>query len=382
MVDEFNVGAEPSSISTTDIQDVSSANPKGLNDATGSYPTTIPEHSSFLIFFDCSGHYSTWGYYSYERSDHLGWVTGSEVSYHNVAGITLNGTAPTPFHVDVTDNGLCMVEDGNIAEATSSIGVDNMWYKVPSSSSIGSSDVESGLSPGLYKLVNTNGCEEVSLVFSIHQKAPLVNAGPNKMFCSSGPPSIGSLDPLPTTATYSWAPTTVLCSNCTTTTATAAGSYTITASEGGCTSTDIVSISLPSGTSDVMIRDSEEDIGSEPNTESAAALGSYFWLSNDIWVRNTNDDEPYHQDPTHVTNCTSAVNSNYIYVRLTNRTCEAIDDGVLDLYYTKGSTGLEWSDNWINYTCDEVTSRLVSTLWTVAISLIILRESIYRQIQR
>jgi hypothetical protein len=102
---------------------------------------------------------------------------------------------------------------------------------------------------------------------------------------------------------------------------------------------------------DLYIADDNMDIGNEPNTESAT-----FYLSPDIWVRNSQDvlggdgrytqaDDPNrHQNP-------EAGQANYVYVRIRNIGCEATtaSDVDLRLYYSKASTGLNWPTNWVNY---------------------------------
>ena len=65
---------------------------------------------------------------------------------------------------------------------------------------------------------------------------------------------------------------------------------------------------------DLLIRDSRDDKGEEPNNET-----QYMWTSNDIFIRNQNDGKliPVHQNPVY-----DAVNPNYVYVRVTNLGCQ------------------------------------------------------------
>ena len=68
------------------------------------------------------------------------------------------------------------------------------------------------------------------------------------------------------------------------------------------------------------------------------------WQSDDIWVRNQDDGNliETHQNPLY-----NALSPNYVYVRVTNNSCETssgTDD--LKLYWAKASTALYWPDHW------------------------------------
>lgn len=67
---------------------------------------------------------------------------------------------------------------------------------------------------------------------------------------------------------------------------------------------------------DLVVRDSNEDIGIEPNIQT---IGS-FWKSNDIWIRNQQDGKYYYE--TDQTINYNSTNPNYVYVRVTNYGCE------------------------------------------------------------
>jgi len=82
---------------------------------------------------------------------------------------------------------------------------------------------------------------------------------------------------------------------------------------------------------DLMLRNTVEDFGSEPDT-----ISTTLWDSPDIWIRNNNDNNTEHQNP---------YNSglNYVKVRITNKGCsEFTQDGVtkLKLYWSKAGTNL------------------------------------------
>ena len=92
-------------------------------------------------------------------------------------------------------------------------------------------------------------------------------------------------------------------------------------------------------TSDLWSQDTAEDIGNEPNNESA-----YHYLSDDIWVRNQNDGtaDLEHQNPIY----RPAGPDNYVYVRIRNRGCIDSASGTVKLYWAKASSGLAWPQPW------------------------------------
>lgn len=81
---------------------------------------------------------------------------------------------------------------------------------------------------------------------------------------------------------------------------------------------------------DLYIKNSEVDIGLEPDNNSE----HYLWESPDIWVRNQNDGltNQEHQNPVYKTN-----SPNYVYVKVTNRSCSDYDgsDAELELTWSK-----------------------------------------------
>lgn len=95
----------------------------------------------------------------------------------------------------------------------------------------------------------------------------------------------------------------------------------------------------PSSGADIFIQDTPADFGTEVNPDNGP-----MWTSNDIWIRNTNDGGLVHQNPEY-----STMNPNYIYVRIHGRGCTQVTDASLRVYFSKASTGLQWSSNWINY---------------------------------
>ena len=90
---------------------------------------------------------------------------------------------------------------------------------------------------------------------------------------------------------------------------------------------------------ELVVRDSNEDIGNEPNNET-----SIFWNSNDIWVRNQ-DDGRYndtHQDVEY-----SPTTPNYVYARVTNYGCQTSSgEDELKLYWSAAGTSQPWPQAW------------------------------------
>ncbi len=89
---------------------------------------------------------------------------------------------------------------------------------------------------------------------------------------------------------------------------------------------------------DLYVKDSPDDIGTEPNN-----ITQYMWTSNDIWVRNYNDGGLTHQNPDY----SSAGNPNYVRVRVINKSClTSTGNEELNLYWAKASTGLSFPNPW------------------------------------
>jgi len=93
----------------------------------------------------------------------------------------------------------------------------------------------------------------------------------------------------------------------------------------------------PLVTTDLWMKDTDDDLGNEPNNES-----SIFYLSDDIWVRNANNGLTNQESQNALGGGT-----NYVYVRVRNRGCSATAAGAtLKLYWAKASSGLSWPAPW------------------------------------
>jgi hypothetical protein len=91
------------------------------------------------------------------------------------------------------------------------------------------------------------------------------------------------------------------------------------------------------GSADLYIQDTPEDIGNEPNNES-----DRFYISEDIWVRNTRGTtNQEHENPEYTSG-----SSVYVYVRVRNSGCASSENANVRLYWAKASSGLSWTAPW------------------------------------
>jgi subtilisin family serine protease len=89
---------------------------------------------------------------------------------------------------------------------------------------------------------------------------------------------------------------------------------------------------------DLYIKDSPDDNGAEPN-----AITEHMWTSQDIWIRNNDDNGLSHQNPEYRTNG----NPNYINVRIINKSCfMSTGTEKLTVNWAKANTALAWPQNW------------------------------------
>ncbi|MBG9376094.1 S8 family serine peptidase [Panacibacter sp. DH6] len=88
---------------------------------------------------------------------------------------------------------------------------------------------------------------------------------------------------------------------------------------------------------DLYMKDQVTDAGLEPNPDNASA----YFVSPDIWVRNTNDGGTTHQNPEYG-------QTNYVYVKVRNRGVAAslATGSRLKLYWAKASASLGWTFPW------------------------------------
>jgi hypothetical protein len=87
---------------------------------------------------------------------------------------------------------------------------------------------------------------------------------------------------------------------------------------------------------DLMIRDTLDDIGEEPNQVL------YMWNSPDIWMRRSDDNGMEHQNPEY-----NPGTPNYVYVRVKNVGCAKSDNSFqVHLHWAKAGTSLAWPSFW------------------------------------
>ncbi len=91
-----------------------------------------------------------------------------------------------------------------------------------------------------------------------------------------------------------------------------------------------------SSTADLWMKDSDPDVGDEPNNNS-----TLLYLSDDIWVRNANDGLINQESQNPIGGQT-----NYVYVRVRNKGCNISSSATLKLYWAKASISLGWPQPW------------------------------------
>lgn len=90
---------------------------------------------------------------------------------------------------------------------------------------------------------------------------------------------------------------------------------------------------------DLIVKDSSDDTGIEPNT-----LTPYMWTSDNIWIRNYNDNGLEHQNPDY----SATGNANFVRVRVINNSCiTSLGNEQLKLYWAKASTALSYPNPWM-----------------------------------
>ncbi len=89
---------------------------------------------------------------------------------------------------------------------------------------------------------------------------------------------------------------------------------------------------------DLFIKDSPEDFGLEANTVTVN-----MWESEDVWVRNNDDDGQTHQNPKY----RDTGEPNFIYVRVLNRGCEtSTGQETVAINWAKANTELTYPEDW------------------------------------
>jgi hypothetical protein len=91
---------------------------------------------------------------------------------------------------------------------------------------------------------------------------------------------------------------------------------------------------------DLWMKDTIDDTGDEPNTSLQP-----MHISDDIWVRKI-DDGIFNHDHQNPVYRGQGAGSNYVYVRVRNRSCNGIQSGIVKLYWAKASPSLSWPSPW------------------------------------
>ncbi len=103
---------------------------------------------------------------------------------------------------------------------------------------------------------------------------------------------------------------------------------------------NLAQITAPPGSTafDLYSQDRPDDIGLEPNT-----ITTWFWGSEDMWVRQNLDGGLTHQNPEY-----KMYSPNGIYVKVRNRGTTTSDCATLKVYFARAATGLTWPTHFIN----------------------------------
>lgn len=114
---------------------------------------------------------------------------------------------------------------------------------------------------------------------------------------------------------------------------------------------------------ELVVRDSNEDVGNEPNNQS-----SLYWKSNDIWVRNQNDGKYNDTHQNVLYSIPHSLSVNYVYVRLTNYGCKTSSgEDQVSLYWAKNATSLPWPSAWDGSGSIPPKSGLIGTVTVPAL---------------
>jgi hypothetical protein len=94
-------------------------------------------------------------------------------------------------------------------------------------------------------------------------------------------------------------------------------------------------IPMEQGHPELVCRDHGRDDGALPSNKN----GEAWWDSPDIWVRNEPDAIASHQNPM-------VGQTNYLYVRVTNRGSAAAGPFTVRAYDAAGAASIRWPDDW------------------------------------
>lgn len=275
---------------------------------------------------------------------------------------TIIGT--TPAQLNASSTPACLI--GGPGGSISASGISGTYNWVgPNGVTYTGASITGLTTPGVYVVSGTGSCgTTVQSATVLHLKSPLIDAGADQTFCPSGTTSFAlgnSQNALPIISPgYSWSSGSTACgvpSGASTASGTndyvtgascnTSSQYILTANDG-CTLTDETYVYISNASSgDLYIRDWYDDIGTEPNAETNASVGPAFWQSPDIWLRQVNDGI-VNQTKQAIEYAPSV--NNYVYVRVKNRGCTAMN-GNVHIYWAKASTGLSWQtpNMWNNY---------------------------------
>jgi hypothetical protein len=359
-------------------------------DGNDSFSSTVPSTAKKFVFdvFPSNSNYVTEWYFGNSNTDHAsgnGAIEGqstviltfacngvlrqrlkyglNEASNSSAGFYTVTAnSAPIVIQTYTTLNtsvnpANCVGAQGTGISLDHHSGATYQLYKMPSTqvqTSVNSDGSKSNVQQGLYRTIVTGGAVcpnvQVQVATVVHQNSPLIDPGDKNLSCASSHTIGNSHLPVNSSnynVSYSWLPSgypsgnPLTVDNLNTTVPT---NFTMTATKDGCSLSDQVYV--PVGDQpDLVIRDTPNDIGLEPNT-----LSSTLADSQDMWNRNSNDQGTTSQWPVFNT-------PNYFMVQIHNMGCGASGtSGKLSLYHTKATTVGTWTTQWNNYDCSNLYS--------------------------
>jgi hypothetical protein len=291
------------------------------------YTATVPNKSTHLYFFNCNnGAYQ--GHYEVAE----GTMTASPTTFTPAS----NGTIPLIPSLTVNGNGGCYGSVATINAPASAI-----WYEATNTNSLASGTSFTTSNPGLYYARISGSCNSYWLAAVVNQTTPIASRSSEVIEnCSSSPTVMANVGN--GGYTYAWAPTANVNptnSYSAAISATTNNVYSVSVSSGTCSITETISLlacNSSSASQDVWIKDCAADVGTETNTDCAVP-----WYSPDIWISTT-----YTGGPGNGEYHTNGV-ANYIHAVVRNKGSSAAS-GLLNLYWTKATTGASFPGSWTN----------------------------------
>lgn len=204
----------------------------------GSYPTSIPAKSTYLVFFSCTGSYT--GHIELKQSD----MTTELASFDLTTPTHRFGTIPNSLIASTNSTTNCL--GLNTTDASINLTGTASWFKLPDGTA--TTNGGNNLAPGLYQVNLAGTCGTSSTVVSIHEQSALVDAGKDQLVCSLSSSTVVIGTTARSGQSYSWSPSGGTVAK---PTVTSSQTYTVTSSlsGGSCPLSDNVEVKFISSVS-------------------------------------------------------------------------------------------------------------------------------------